>query len=605
MSRHRHPPAAVILVSPAGLATARKIADALPGTSIHGFGPRVKGIDIAFDDTARHLQKLFRDRTPIIGVCAAGVLIRCLAPVLGDKHDEAPVLAVAENGRAIVPLLGGHHGANTLAGTIAEALGGTPAITTAGDVAFSIALDDPPEGWRLANPHHAKPFMAAALAGDAIRLEGQAPWISESTLPLSGNGSLTISITDTMATSNDRNLVYHPPTLVLGVGCERGTEADEVIALADTTFAEAGLARDAVALVASIDVKADEAAVHALADALGVPARFFPADRLEQEFPRLANPSDLVFREVGCHGVAEGAALASVGAAGSLVVEKHKSTRATCAVARAAVPLDASAIGVARGQLTIIGIGPGARDWRTPEADALIAQAEDLVGYGLYLDLLGPATDHARRHAYPLGEEEVRVRAALDLAALGKRVALISSGDAGIYAMASLAFELLDTDGRADWRRIAVTVAPGISALQAAAARIGAPLGHDFCTISLSDLLTPWPVIERRIAAAGEGDFVIAFYNPVSRRRTTQLASARTILLRHREPETPVVIARNLGRDGETVEALTLQALDPADVDMLSLVLVGANATRTIGRAGDRPWVYTPRGYAAKRDTAK
>ena len=600
MSRRR--PAAVIILSAGGLDVARRIADAMPGATLHGFARRVSDVDEAFDDTAPHLQRLFRDQIPIVGVCAAGVLIRCLAPVLGHKHHEPPVLAVAEDGAVVVPLLGGHHGANALARDIARTLGATAAITTAGDIAFGIALDDPPSGWRFANSGSAKPFVAAALAGEKIRLNGEAPWVSQSALPFDENGTLTITITDLMIPGSDAELVYHPATLALGVGCERGVDTDELITLALATLDQAGLSRDAVAVVVSIDVKADEAAVHDLAAALGVPARFFPAERLEQEAPRLANPSALVFREVGCHGVAEGAALAAVGAAGSLVVDKRKSARATCAVARATAPLDTSTMGKARGHLAIVGIGPGADEWRTPEANALIGQAEDLVGYDLYLDLLGSAAHGARRHAYPLGEEEIRVRAALDLAAQGRRVALISSGDAGIYAMAALAFELLDTDGADAWRRIAVTVAPGISALQAAAARIGAPLGHDFCTISLSDLLTPWPVIERRIEAAAAADFVIAFYNPVSRRRTTQLATARDILRRHRDPETPVVIARNLGRPGETVATVTLEALDATTIDMLTLVLVGASTTKTIPRAGDRPWVYTPRGYAAKRD---
>jgi cobalt-precorrin 5A hydrolase/precorrin-3B C17-methyltransferase len=595
-------PPAIVLVSEGGLGIAHKIADALPGAKIHGLTRRVSSARVSFDDTADHLQSLFRDQTPIIGVCAAGILIRCLSPLLGDKKNEPPILAVAEDGSSVVPLLGGHHGANQLARDIAGILDGAAAITTAGDLSFGIALDDPPPGWTLANPDDAKSFMAALLAGEKSKLVGDAPWIMESNLPIDNDGSLTITISDLAKNGNDTELVYHPANLVLGIGCERGAAPDEVIALARSTLNEAGLAPQSVAAVVSIDVKADEDAIHALADTLGIPARFFPAARLEEETPRLANPSDLVFREVGCHGVAEGAALA---ATGSLVVEKHKSARATCAIGRATKPLDASTIGRARGHLAIIGIGPGAAAWRTPEADALIAQADDLVGYGLYLDLLGPAVGRADRHEYPLGEEEIRVRAALDLAAEGKRVALISSGDAGIYAMATLAFELLDTDDRPDWQRIAITVAPGISALQAAAARIGAPLGHDFCTISLSDLLTPWPIIEQRIKAAASGDFVIAFYNPVSMRRTTQLARARDILLRHRPAETPVVVARNLGRDGESVDVIALDALDPAKVDMLSLVLVGSTTTQILQRPGHRPRVYTPRGYAAKRDAAQ
>ena len=183
---------------------------------------------------------------------------------------------------------------------------------------------------------------------------------------------------------------------------------------------------------------------------------------------------------------------------------------------------------------------------------------------------------------------------ALDLAADGNRVALVSSGDAGIYGLASLAMELVATNP--SWNRIALSIVPGISAMQAAAARIGAPLGHDFCTISLSDLLTPWPEIERRLRAAGEGDFVVALYNPASLRRRGHILRARDILLAHRAAETPVVIARNLGRAGESVLVTSLGALGADDVDMLTVVLIGNSQTKAL-RHGGTTWVYTPRGY--------
>jgi cobalt-precorrin 5A hydrolase/precorrin-3B C17-methyltransferase len=333
-----------------------------------------------------------------------------------------------------------------------------------------------------------------------------------------------------------------------------------------------------------------------------VPARFFDAARLERETPRLRNPSDLVYRETGCHGVAEGAALAGVGDDGDLVLPKQRSQRATCALARAPDIVDPERVGRARGRLAIVGIGPGAAAARTHEVEAAIRTATDLVGYQLYLDLLGPLVAHKARHGYELGEEETRVRIALGLAARGRDVALVCSGDAGIYAMATLVFELIEREGNADWARIAITGLPGVSAMQTAAARIGAPLGHDFCAISLSDLLTPWEAIEQRVKAAAEGDFVVAFYNPVSQRRRAQLAAAKEILLRHRPPETPVVLARNLGREGESVAVVALRDLKVEEVDMLTLVIVGSSATRTVPRPDGGVWVYTPRGYARKMD---
>ncbi|MGH6947915.1 MAG: precorrin-3B C(17)-methyltransferase, partial [Kiloniellales bacterium] len=270
------------------------------------------------------------------------------------------------------------------------------------------------------------------------------------------------------------------------------------------------------------------------------------------------------------------------------------------AVALAPAPFDGAALGRPRGALAVVGLGPGGAAWRTAEAEAVLTSAEELVGYRLYLDLVGPLAQGKNLHPFELGDEEARVVRALDLAAQGRRVALVCSGDPGIYAMASLVFEALERGGRDDWKRIAVAVAPGISALQAAAARIGAPLGHDFCAISLSDLLTPWAQIERRLIAAAEGDFVVALYNPVSRRRRWQLAQATEILLKHRPPETPVVLARNLGREGEALSVRPLSALTADDVDMLTVVLIGSSATRQIARGDGGTHVYTPRGYERK-----
>jgi len=378
-----------------------------------------------------------------------------------------------------------------------------------------------------------------------------------------------------------------------------------VWALAVDSLAKSNIAKEAVACIASIALKAAEPAIHGVARRLGVPARFFDAARLERETPRLKNPSDLVYRETGCHGVAEGAALAGVGADGALVLPKQRSQRATCAVGRAPEIVDPNLVGRARGSLAVVGIGPGAAAARTHEVEAAIAKATDLVGYKLYLDLLGPFAEHKARHGYELGEEEMRVRIALGLAAEGRDVALVCSGDAGIYAMATLVFELIEREGNADWARVAITGLPGVSAMQTAGARIGAPLGHDFCAISLSDLLTPWEAIEQRLLTAAAGDFVVAFYNPVSQRRRTQLAAAKEILLRHRPADTPVVLARNLGREGETVAVVTLGDLKVEDVDMLTLVIVGSSATRTVPRPDGGVWVYTPRGYARKMDAGK
>ena len=235
-----------------------------------------------------------------------------------------------------------------------------------------------------------------------------------------------------------------------------------------------------------------------------------------------------------------------------------------------------------------------------------MAEAEELVGYGLYIDLLGPLAIGKERSDFPLGGEEARCRYALEQAGKGKNVALVCSGDAGIYAMGALVFELLDRSeadlGVSDAaRRIEVVCSPGVSALQGAAARAGAPLGHDFCTISLSDLLTPRDDILRRLKAAAEGDFVIAFYNPVSKTRRTLLAEARDILLQHRPADTPVMLASSLGRPEEYVRYRRLDELEVDEVDMLTVVLIGSSNSR-LAQLGEGPRMFTPRGYARKID---
>ena len=609
------PEIAWLALTPGGLALARRLQQQSGKGRTYGLRGRTAGADVDFEETVAQVAALFRGGHAVAGICAAGILVRAVAPHLGDKHDEPPLIAVAEDGGAVVPLLGGHRGANELARRIAAISGGHAALTTLGEVRYGVALDAPPPGWRLANPEHHKAFVAELAQGRGVTLDDRCggggdndkaaiAWLLKSRLPLREQAPLTITLSENAVQGTAARLVYHPARLALGVGCERDAAPQELITLVRRTLESHGLSPLAVAVVVSISLKIDEPAVHALADALGVAARFYDATTLHAERARLVNPSEAVFAETGCYGVAEGAALAAAGDDGVLLAPKHKSERATCAIARAPAIIAGSGIGIGRGQLSVVGLGPGDTAWRTPEAEAALRNATDLVGYSLYLELAGTPRPGQRLHPYAIGEERERVAAAIALAEQGREVALVCSGDPGIYAMASLVYEQLDERGRAASAparqrpaAIAVRVVPGISALQAAAARGGAPLGHDFCAISLSDLMTPWDVIEKRIRAAAAGDFVIGFYNPVSQRRTRQLQQARDILLQHRGPQTPVVIARNLGREGEAVTHGTLAALTSDTVDMRSIVLVGASQTRALATADGRR-IYTPRGYS-------
>lgn len=584
---------AVVVVSPSGVQIARKIAVHFQA-SLYG---KFDECDILIEKYPEQLRSLFIDKQPIIFIGALGILVRLLAPVITKKEYDPPVVVVAEDGSSVIPVLGGHSGANELAEQIGQLIDGRVTITTASDLHFNVTLDTPPRGWHLQHYGVYKKFMAELLNGASIKMFNRPAWLENTSLPFSNNGKLSINVTEKQTAPDALSLIYSPECLAVGIGCERNVTTGEVFDLVKTTLSKHTLCPDSVAIIVSIDLKMDEEALQQLSLTLKKPLRFFNAATLELETPRLLNPSDVVFNEVGCHGVAEAAALAAAGPDGELIVPKEKSKRATCAIAKAPNILVPEKIGLERGKLFIIGTGPGKKGWLTPEANELISVTSDLVGYKLYLDLLGNAANGKTLHAYELGEEKDRVLRALEIAAEGKTVGLISSGDPGIYAMASLVFDCLKDFDNPSWNLLEIVVSPGISAVQACAAKAGAPLGHDFCTISLSDLLTPWSVIEQRIKAATESDFVIALYNPASGRRRNQLVKTIEIIKQGRGPQTPVIIGKSLGRPQEKLEIMTIQDFEPNSVDMVSIVIVGSTQTKTFnGR------VFTPRGYLIKKN---
>ena len=592
-----------VALSAAGYTLAAKLADAIGGEA-HGLAARCPQAAIHFEDSLAHLRDLFLANRPIIAVMATGIVVRALAPYLSDKWHDSPVVSISEDGASIVPVLGGHHGAIALARQIAAITKGHAAVTTASDVGSGIALDEPPAGYVLDNPQDAKTVMAALVNGAGADISAAGPlaaWLTD----IKHGDEVRLRFSETALEPRADELVYYAQDLIIGAGCARGCAPDELSQLLDEALAKSGLHRAMIAAIGSLDLKADEPAMLGLAKALGVPFRVFDAEMLSSYADVVSAPSAVVAAEVGTPSVSEASALALAGAGAELLVSKVKSANATIAIARRGQQAQPLA-GRKPGKVSLIGIGPGKSDWRTPEATRLVAEADLLVGYRLYIDLLGPSAMHKPAMHFALGEEELRCRTALEEAAKGQDVALICSGDAGIYAMGALVFELLarrieDGGVSKGAKRVEVITAPGISALQAAAARSGAILGHDFCTISLSDLLTPWQVIEQRLHGAGAGDFVIAFYNPVSMRRKTQLARAREILMEYRGGDVPVLLASNLGRVQEKLIYRTLETLDVNEVDMLTVVMVGSSQSRQVN-LGRAEAIYTPRGYAKHLD---
>jgi len=570
---------------------------------------RVRGADAAFTGASGHLRSLYRSGRTIIGVCASGVIIRALAPFLTDTWVEPPVLALAADGSAVVPLLGVPHGANDLADLVAKVLGIRAGVTTAGEVAGGAALDALPDGWRLANPEVLRSGVRALMDGRRVLLdpgdlaEGLYAWLTDGNdrirvRPAPTGPETPIATFESLIRLSDRadrpwdadTIVLRPPTLAVGVGCRRGCAPGELENLVRESLAHAGVSPLAVACVVSLDVKADEPAVLALGDALEVPVRFLDAAALEAQTPRLATPSERVFREIGCHGVAEAAALAAAGADGVLLGPKRKSLQATCAVARNRGGIQGHRVGRPRGRLWIVDLGPRASGWRTPEAGAALATASHLVGNRSSLDLVGEMGVGRARHVCEPGTDTDPVLTALDLAARGRDVALVTHGGLGVRFLASRLFQVIDTTPeRADWRRVDITLCPGVSVPYAVSTRVGTPLGGDICSISLSNATSARAAIEHRLRMAADGDFAIVLNNVLSDASLDLLDWARVVLLRHRAAETPVVVARDVGGTDEAIWVTTLHDLDPAAVGLGTMVLVGSSTTRRVGA-----WVYTP-----------
>ncbi len=559
----------LVSVTAAGRAAAERMEKAWPDARRYD-GP-----------AAAALPRAFAECDAVVCFLAVGATVRLLAPLLTGKTEDPGVVCVDEALRFAVPVLGAHQGGgNELARRVAETLGAEPVITTASDAAGVTALDDfgADLGFRIEPGSDLAAVGAAILSGDRVTFTAGEQWplppLPPNVVPAGGPepGVPAVIVTDRIIDIPERAVVFRPPSLLVGVGASRGAPAAEIGQLIDGVLAELGLSARSVRYLATAEVKADEPGLLAAAAGRGWRVVTFPAGRLAAV--PVPHPSEVVRRAVGTPSVAEAAALMDPGS--TLLAAKRASAHATVAVAR----------GRPRGRLAVIGIGPGARDLMTPRAVAELRRAAVVAGLDAYLeqvaDLLRPGT---RVLASGLGAEQERAAEAVAQARAGRAVALIGSGDAGVYAMGSPALEIADD-------AIDVMVVPGVTAALATAAVLGAPLGHDHVMISLSDLHTAWPVIERRITAAAEGDLVTCFYNPASARRTWQLRRALELLAAHRPPATPVGWVRDASRPGQAASVSTLGEFDPALVDMHTLVVVGSSRTRV--QAGR---MVTPRDY--------
>ena len=551
------PAPAIVILGNGSLATARRIQQLYPQAVIHGLVDRVDGADRTYSDFGANLRQLYQQDTPIIALCAAGIVIRTLAPLLLEKGAEPPVLAVAEDASAVVPLLGGLGGVNDLARTLAAGLGVAPAITTSGELRFGTCLLNPPSGYALGDLELGKRFVSDLLAGESVRIEGEAPWLAQAQLPEDQQARLAIHVGHAEREPSANELLIYPRSVLLKVVQE--VSAQEL----RDALREAQLAWQSLACVVADDSLMASAGLREAARELAVPLRFVSADE-----PVVA----ATWRELA-NGV-------SVGVADT--------------------PLDPLHIGRARGRLAVIGLGPGAAELMVPAVKVELARANDVLGYETYVRMAGPFRADQVLHCTDNREEMQRARHAFELAAQGRSVVVVSSGDPGVFAMAAAVLEALHESTDPQWHNVDLEILPGVSASLATAAQAGAPLGHDFCVMSLSDNLKPWSIIEKRLDLASQADLALAFYNPISRSRPWQLGVALEIVARHRTPQTPVVLGRDIGRPGQTLRVTTLGELTPEQVDMRTMVIVGSSTTCTFPRADGREWVYTPRWYGDK-----
>ncbi|MDX9672582.1 MULTISPECIES: precorrin-3B C(17)-methyltransferase [unclassified Pseudomonas] len=557
---------AIVILGQGALATARSIQQLYPTAQIHGLAGRVEGADRTYQEFGATLRELYQQDIPIIALCAAGIIIRTLAPLLLEKGAEPAVLAVAEDGSAVVPLLGGLGGVNVMARNIAAGLQVAAAITTSGELRFGTCLLNPPNGYALGDLELGKRFVSDLLAGHSVRIEGEAPWLDQAQLPEDPQAQRSIHVGSAERAASANELLIYPRSVAVAVVAEVADLPNAV----RMALQQANVAVQSLACVVAADSEMASTCLREAALELGVPLRF------------VAAPNDV-------------AALAQTAVPQARVVSANK-----LAIVIGEQPLDVSSIGRPRGRLAVIGLGPGAAELMVPAVKAELARATDVLGYETYVRMAGPFRDDQVQHCTDNREEMQRARHAFRLAAEGRSVIVVSSGDPGVFAMAAAVLEALHESDDPAWHSVDLEILPGVSASLATAAQAGAPLGHDFCVMSLSDNLKPWSIIERRLELAAEADLALAFYNPISRARPWQLGRALEIVAQHRVAATPVVLGRDIGRPGQTLRVTTLGQLTPEQVDMRTMVLIGSSTTCTFPKAEGGEWVYTPRWYGEK-----
>ncbi len=569
---------------------------------------------ISFTRLAPAVAEAFHTYPAHIFIMATGIVVRIIAPLLKSKMEDPAVVVMDEQARNVVSLLSGHlGGANALAETVAALTGANPVITTATDVAGLTSFDslarqfgakvEPKEAIKAtATALLNRQLVALVCSDDLYRaIRGSFPSLTHYgrvDVEALKNFDACCMITDTEITLppeiSQRTLFLRPPTLVLGIGCNRGTTEGEIQMAVEKTLRKARLSPLSIFRVASVDKKANEAGLKGFAKSLGIPFITFPPqmlNTLSETHDGLSPDSAQAMKHLGVRGVAEPAALLGAGKGSRLIVPKQRIGNVTVAVAQRPFIFPRR-----KGLLTIVGIGPGHQDYLTSDAKRALQTADTIVGYTRYIQLIEPLLAGKEVIQTGMTREIERVEAALTAAESGKKVALIGTGDAGVYGLAGLAIE------HATIRKspVPIKISPGITAAISAATVVGAPLSNDYITLSLSDLLTPRETVIARIKAAAASGMVTVLYNPKSKKRTQLIALARETFLKYRSPKTPVAIVTHALRDGQTHVLTTLQDFLNEVITMNSVVIIG-NEDTLILPTPEGPRMVTRRGYERKR----
>ena len=561
---------AIVYITERGKKLAEKIIQFFPDSHLYKLNKK-------------DISQIYGSHKTIIFIMATGIAVRSIAPFIKDKKTDPAVLVMDEQGKNIIPLIGGHlQGANELAKTLAKLLDSNAVITTASDLKGLPALDVWIKrcGLKIINTSLLPKVMLKLIKTEKLKLFKE----KDIQIPLLKCFQLTedpleADIVITNRAYKVKGLILSPQNLFVGIGLHEWITQEEIEERVKEVLSGNGLLFESIKAIATIDKKAKNPALISFCKKYGFKLYSLSSEELNRV--KGISHSERVFQEVKVSSVCEQASL--MASQGKLIVPKQIFKDVTVAVSEAKFTV--------KGKLYVIGIGPGSLNSITPMAISALRSSELIIGYKTYLEHVRPLIEDKEVLSYSMTDEVKRAKRAIEELSNGKIVSLISGGDPGIYGMAGVVLEILSKN-RTD---IEIEIIPGISALNACASKVGAPIMNDFSVISLSDRLTPWSIIEERLEMSAKADFVIVIYNPKSKGRKEHLTKAKEIILKHRTKDTPVAIVKGAMRENETVILTTLEKMDEHPVDMQTTVIVGNSKSFTYNN-----WLITPRGYETK-----